>query len=113
MIPKADAILTEIAEDSPFEVSSGAKPRQNLCYGDTTGRFFSGTWASDAFESEQRPFPYYEFAFVHDGSITLTDAEGAAQEFNTGDAFFIPEGVKCSATVANNVSLTIAVIKTG
>ena len=44
-----------------------------------TGRFFSGTWAAQAFESGQRPFPYYEFAYVQDGSITLTDAEGAAQ----------------------------------
>jgi uncharacterized cupin superfamily protein len=112
VIPKADAILTEIAEDAPFEVSSGAKPRQNLCYGDTTGRFFSGTWASEAFESEQRPFPYYEFAFVHDGSITLTDADDAAQEFNAGDAFFIPEGVVCNATVANSVFLYFAVLKT-
>ena len=113
MIPKAGAILAEVAEDAPFAIKSGEKPQQNLCYTNTTGRFFSGTWVSGAFESEQRPFPYYEFAFVHDGSITLTDAEGAAQEFNAGDAFFIPEGVKCSATVANNVGLTIAVVKTG
>jgi uncharacterized cupin superfamily protein len=48
---------------------------------------------------------------VQDGSITLTDAEGAAQVFNAGDAFFIPEAVQCAATVPNNVRLTIAVIK--
>jgi len=113
VIPKADAILAEVAEDAPFAIISGARPQQNLCYTDTTGRFFSGTWASEAFESEQRPFPYYEFAFVHDGSITLTDADGAAQDFDAGDAFFIPKGVVCDATVANNVGLTIAVIKTG
>jgi len=113
VIPRADAILSEVTEDGPFAITSGARPRQNLCYRDTTGRFYSGTWASEAFESEQQAFPYYEFAFVHDGSITLTDAEDAAQDFNAGDAFFIPEGVKCSASVANNVGLTIAVIKTG
>lgn len=111
VIPTADAILTEVAEGEPFAITSGARPRQNVCYKDTTGRFFSGTWASEAFESGQRPFPYNEFSFVQDGSITLTDAEGTARIFNAGDAFFIPEGVKCGATVANNVRLYIAVIK--
>jgi len=41
----------------------------------------------------------------------LTNAEGAAEILNAGDAFFIPEGVECSATVANSVRMTIAVIK--
>ena len=111
VIPDADAVLTEATGATAFEVTSGAKPRQNICYQDATGRFFSGTWASEAFVSERRPFPYNEFAYVQDGSITLTDAEGSTQEFNTGDAFFIPEGVACSATVENSVRLYIAVIK--
>jgi len=111
VIPKADAILTCCAEDAPFLVTSGARPQQNVCYKDTTGRFLVGSWASAAFESRQRPFPYNEFAYVHDGSITLTDAEGADQVFNAGDAFFIPEGVECSAAVENNVRLFITVIK--
>lgn len=111
VIPRADAILTEVAEDEPFAITSGVRPRQAICYKDTTGKFFSGTWATDAFESGQRPFPYNEFAYVQDGSITLTDAEGSDQVFNAGDAFFIPEGVECSATVANSVRLYITVIK--
>ena len=108
---QAVAVLTEVTDDAPFAVTSGARPQQNVSYKDTTGRFFSGTWASEAFESEQRPFPYNEFAYVQDGSITLTDAEGAAEEFDAGDAFFIPEGVECSATVAGSVRLFITVIK--
>jgi len=111
VIPKADAILTEVAEDAPFAITSGARPRHNICYKDTTGRFFSGTWSAQAFESGQRPFPYNEFTYVQDGSITLTDAEGAAHVFNAGDAFFIPERVVCSGTVANSVRLYIAAIK--
>ena len=111
VIPRADALMTEVVEDAPFAITSGAKPQQNICYKDTTGRFFSGTWAVQAFESVQRPFPYNEFAFVQDGSITLTNAEGAAEVFNAGDAFFIPEGVECKATVASSVRMTIAVIK--
>ena len=111
VIPSADDTLTEAAEDGPFAVGSGAKPRQDICYRDTTGRFFSGTWASDAFESEQRPFPYYEFALVRSGSITLTTAAGVAEKFDAGDAFFVPKGLVCDASVADNVCLYFAVIK--
>jgi len=111
VIPEADATLTAAEEDAPFAITSGAKPRQDICYKDTTGRFFSATWASEAFESDRRPFPYNAFACVQDGSITLTDAAGAAQVFKSGHAFFIPAGVVCSATVANSVRATIAVIK--
>ena len=113
VIPKADAVLTEVAEDESFAITSGARPRQNVCYKDTTDRVFSGTWASEAFASRQRPFPYNKFAYVQDGSITLTDVEGVTQAFNAGDAFFIPEGVECDATVTDSVRLYIAVIKLG
>jgi len=111
VIPKADATLTETAESAPFAITSGASPRQNLCYSDTSGRFISGTWACEAFESEQRPFPHYEFALVHTGSITLTTADGVAEKFDAGDAFFVPKGVVCRASVEDNVRLYFAVIK--
>lgn len=111
LIPKADALMTEVAEDAPFAITSGAAPQQNVCYEDKTGRFFAGTWAAQAFESGQRAFPYYEFAYVQDGSITLTDAEGSVHVFYAGDAFFIPKGVECSAAVANSVRLYTTVIK--
>lgn len=88
-------------------------PNQDVSYKDTTGRFYAGTWTSAAFASEQRPHPYNEFAYVQDGSITLTGTDGTAQAFNTGDAFFIPEGVVCSATVASSVRLYFTVIKPG
>ena len=87
------------------------RPQQNISYEDTTGRFYSGMLASEAFEYAREPFPHNQFAYVQDGSITMTDAEGAAYEFVAGDAFFIPEGVECSATVANSVRLYITVIR--
>jgi uncharacterized cupin superfamily protein len=89
------------------------RPQQNIGYEDTTGRFFSGMLDSEAFASAQRPYPHNEFAYVQDGSITLTDAAGVAHEFVAGDAFFIPEGVECSTTVANSVRLYITVIQSG
>jgi uncharacterized cupin superfamily protein len=86
------------------------RPQQDISYQDTTGRFYSGMLASEAFEYAREPFPHNQFAYVQDGSITLTDGQGAAHEFVAGDAFFIPEGLECSATVANSVRLYITVI---
>lgn len=111
IIPKADAPLSEQTEDQPFAVTTGAAPQHHVAYTDVKGKFTSGTWATEAFESEQRPFPYNEFAYVQDGSITLTDAQGNAHVFNAGDAFFIPEGTECSAAVANSVSVIFTVVK--
>lgn len=39
------------------------------------------------------------------------EAGGAAQVFNAGDAFFIPKGTECRASVANNIRMYIAVVK--
>ena len=112
IIPKADAPLSAQTEDQPFAVTSGAAPQQHVAYTDATGKFISGTWASDAFESEQRPFPYNQFAYVQDGAMTLTDVQGTAHVFNAGDAFFIPEGTECSAAVTGSVRLFFTVVKT-
>jgi len=88
-------------------------PANDVSYTDTTGRFWSGTWSSKTFEAALQTYPYHEFAYVEDGSITLTDADGAAQDFNAGDAFFIPEGVECAVTVSDSVRLCITVVKPG
>jgi uncharacterized cupin superfamily protein len=111
IIPKVDAALIEVSVDTPFALTCGSAPQQNVCYTDVTGRFTAGTWASDSFESEQRPFPYNEFAYVQDGSMTLTNADDSVEVFNAGDAFFIPEGTVCNAAVAANVRLFFAIIK--
>lgn len=88
-------------------------PQENISYEDTTGRFYSGMRTLDAFVSKPKAHPYNEFAYIGSGSITLTDEQGAKQEFGAGDAFFVPQGVVCGAAVPDSVSLYIAVIKPG
>lgn len=112
VIPQANASLAEVADGMPFVITSDAQPMQNLCYEDTVGRFFAGTWAASASKSAERPFPYNQFAYLIDGSITLIDAGGTEHVFNTGDAFFVPEGTVCRATT-NGVRLYFAAIKSG
>jgi len=111
VILQPDAPVSANNEDQPFIVASGDQPKQHIAYKNVTSKFLSGTWVSSVFESELRPFPYNELAYVQDGSITLTDEQGSAHVFNTGDAFFIPEGIVCSAAVTDKVSLSFAVTK--
>ena len=88
-------------------------PNQDASYKDSTGRFYAGIWTSGAFSSGLRPHPYNELAYIQEGSITLTDADGATEVFDAGDAIFIPEGTECDATVSDSVSLCVAVVKPG
>lgn len=111
VIPTADAAMTEIEGGGPFSITSGAVPRHNVCYEDTLGRFSAGTWAAGAFESAPAPFPYHKLAYVQDGAITLIDESGERQAYSAGDAFFIPQGVACAATVTDTVRLFFAALK--
>lgn len=114
IIPRADAPMEPLAGAEPFLVKSNAQiQQQHVCYKDNTGKFLSGTWESEAFESATGPFPYNEFAYVQTGSLTLVDESGQAHRFNSGDAFFIPEGVICSARATEKVRLFFAVLKSG
>ena len=112
VIASADAAVAPMSGSEPFAIKGDAVQKAQQCYVDTTEKFICGTWECDAFESESRPFPYYQFATVQEGSITLTDEAGGAHVFNAGDAFFVPKGVVCSGQSAATVRLFYAVLRT-
>jgi len=111
-IPRADAAVNAMTGGEPFSIKDDAVQKAHDCYVDTTGKFLTGTWECDKFESESRSFPYYEFAYVQEGSITLTDEIGEAHVFNIGDAFFIPKGVICRGHSNERVRLFYCVLRT-
>jgi uncharacterized cupin superfamily protein len=109
---RADANLELMAASAPFVLKGEAVQKAQDCYVDATGKFLCGTWECGAFESESRPFPHYEFAYVQEGSITLTDASGETHVFAAGDAFFVPQGLVCFGQSAARVRLFYAVLRT-
>lgn len=111
IIPRIDQPLSTMKTSEPFSVTAGSQGRENVCYTDTTGRFVAGTWQSDAFDAQEQPFPYNEFAYVRNGSIMLRDELGAEHVFAAGDAFFIPEGTLCSAKVKDTVTVFFAIVR--
>lgn len=112
VIPRADAPMNSISDPEAFIDAGGlASQRQHLCHEDGTGRFRVGTWESDAFESSVAPFPYHQFAWLIEGTLTLLDQEGKEHDFSPGDALFVPEGVLCGARAAEKVKLFFAIVR--
>ncbi|MEH6651658.1 MAG: cupin domain-containing protein [Motiliproteus sp.] len=111
VIPEADFRLQPQMKNRPFLLPQNAPiPQQNVCYRNAGDKFRAGAWQSEPFESAQQAFPYNEFGYVEQGSLTLIDQLGEAQIFDAGDAFFIPQGVECSARASDRVRLFFAEI---
>jgi len=110
IIPDVDAPAQSSAVSEPFLVSANDGSNMINQYQDTTGKFFSGIWECAPFQSESRQFPYHFFAYVMEGSISLTDEKKVQHVFHAGDAFFIPDGVLCTGQSSSKVRLNYAIL---
>jgi len=51
-----------------------------------------GLWDTTGYHRKLIDFPRHELMHLLEGSVTFTDAKGAAQTFTKGDTFFVPLG---------------------
>lgn len=81
-----------IEDGVPGNIVAG-KPTTKLqnYYTDATGQFFSGIWEATPGKWNVS-YGEEEFCAILAGKIILTDADGHAETFKTGDAFIIPKG---------------------
>lgn len=94
---KLEAGLQRLDTTDPFEIRGPAPVQHDSnAFTNDAGNLFVGMWTSEAFESELKPFPCYEFVQLLDGELTITEADGATHHFAPGDAFFVPQGTVCS-----------------
>ena len=56
----------------------------------------AGVWECAPCKEEIDAYPVHEMMTVLDGSVTVTDADGHAHTYETGDTFFIPKGTPCT-----------------
>jgi len=99
-----EAGLKPLDSTDPFEIPGPAPvQRDSICFTNDAGNLFVGMWDTEAFESEMKPFPCYEFVQLLEGELTITEQGGATHHFVPGDAFFIPEGTVCSWKAEANV----------
>ncbi len=103
--------MTKMDNTEPLLIK-GKAPLQhdNIAFTNDAGNMFVGMWDSMAFESEMRPFPWYEFVQLLEGEITIMQAGGTTHQFNAGDAFFIPEGTPCSWTAGGYVKKLYSIL---
>jgi len=109
IIPQANSPMEPVSRAEYFAAdSSSTTQKQHISYQNHSGNFQAGRWESGPFESAMNPFPFHQFAHVTEGSLTLTDENGNPHLFDPGDAFFIPEGVLCSARADEKIRLFFA-----
>lgn len=83
-----------VEEGKPATVLSGNPiTRLQNYYSDPTGQFFAGIWES-AIGKWSVNYTEEEFCTFLAGQAILTDEDGTAETFVTGDAFIIPRGFK-------------------
>ena len=55
-----------------------------------------GVWICAPSKEEIEAYPVNEMMTVLSGSVTITNADGTAETFTTGDSFFIAKGTPCT-----------------
>jgi uncharacterized cupin superfamily protein len=80
-------------------------------YQDPSGRFFSGIWQSQQFETQQQAFPRNEFIYIQSGELVCIDEKNQSHKFSQGDTLFIPRGTICHWRVDDSVCTFYAVLQ--
>lgn len=81
----------EIADPSIF-IGDVPTQHNHVYFQDPTGQMTVGIWSSTAFETAATPFPRNELMHLLEGSVTLTDGDGAEHHFKAGDTAYVPKG---------------------
>jgi uncharacterized cupin superfamily protein len=106
-----EAGLEVMDTTEPFVIHGEAPTqRDSGFFTNAAGNLFVGMWDSEAFESEMRPFPCYEFVKLLEGEVTITEEDGKAQTFRAGDAFFVPQDTVCSWKTGGYVKKLYAIL---
>jgi uncharacterized cupin superfamily protein len=89
--------MTKIEIPNPEIFLSGFPAQYDHGYfEDGTEQMFVGLWESTPFERAVAPFPRNELMCILEGSVTLTDGDGAEHVFEAGDSAYVPKGTRCS-----------------
>lgn len=75
------------------EIDLQAGPHKSVSYRNRGGSFCTGSWQSDAFESEVTSKPYHQFVYIVEGCLCVKDDADVAHSFESGEAVFLPQGI--------------------
>lgn len=92
--PEESVPITPVV-DGIVKLADSPGQEKTVCYEDSRGRFTVGYWQKNACESGATDMLYNHFVYIREGSLSLEDEDGGLHNFDTDDAFFVPEGVFC------------------
>ncbi len=101
-------ILPRSAGD--METAEIGEQHNRTDFRDPSGRMNVGVWDSAPFESEIRPHPHHELVRLLEGSVTITEGDGASQMFKAGDTFYVPQGAVCGWKSTGSVTKLYAIL---
>lgn len=88
-----------------------SKLEYKIAYKNHNGKFYSGSWSGDSFESEFRQFPVNELVYLLEGTLILTDETGRQYQFEKNDIFFVAQGTICKWKSEVAVEVFFAVLE--
>lgn len=104
--------LETMQDTDPFEIEGELPIQSNhTIFTNDAGNFHVGTWDSGPMVSKMKAFPTHEFVRMLEGEVTITEADGTAQTFRSGDCFFVPKGTVCSWEIKDRVKKHYAILE--
>ncbi|WP_306116029.1 MULTISPECIES: cupin domain-containing protein [unclassified Roseovarius] len=85
--------------DADLLTDTRTPQREKVFFTNDHRNFEVGLWDTQTLQTEMAPFESHEFCQVLDGEVTLTEDNGTAHHFKTGDVFFVPAGTVCAWNV--------------
>lgn len=96
--------------DTPWQETSDGF-RKKVQYQSTNQSFTAGVWQGKDFKTGMINFPYNEFFIIQKGCLVCTDEKGNKHNIQTGEALFVPQGVRCAWQVEGSITLHFVQIK--
>ncbi len=86
---------SDLVAAAAFTTADRTETIHSVCDAPDRNDLSVGVWECAPCREEIDAYPCDEMMHVLSGSVTLTDKDGAAQTFTTGDTFFISKGTPC------------------
>ena len=83
--------IPDMHQETATFVEGLALGQDHVYFAKPEARMRTGIWRSQAYSEYYDSYAADEFMYVIEGSVTL-EAEGFAQTYRAGEAFFVPKG---------------------
>ncbi len=91
--PVSGMVPSDLTEPEAFTTEDHTELNHTL-FETEDGKILSGVWECAPCVEDIEAYPVHEMMTVISGSLTVTNADGTAETFTSGDSFYIAKGTK-------------------